>query len=233
MEKTLYIELLSETTFGSGESVSGLVDQDVTYDPRTGFPFVHGRTLKGLLVEACADLLYALKLNKNQRLSEVEAVARLLFGVPGSTVGDAGRLMVGSALLPLALRQALQAAKPPQKDQNDQKNTHNSYPPTDILEALTTIRRQTAMDEATGAAARGSLRASRVLLRELTFEAPLVLDVTQEEEEHALALLAACAAAVQRAGSSRNRGRGRVACCVGGPDEHKQHLDTFADWVRQ
>lgn len=216
METILHIQLLSETTFGSGESVSGLVDQEVSYDSRTGFPFVHGRTLKGLLVEACADVMYALKLSSSKHLSDVEKVAKLLFGVPGSTAEEAGRLMVGTAQLPLALRQTLLA-----------------YAPADILEALTTVRRQTAMDEATGAADRGSLRSSRVLLRELTFEASLVVDVPQDQEAHALALLAACAGAVQRAGSSRNRGRGRVACTVGNQDQHKQHLAAFAQWIKQ
>ncbi|PVE30161.1 hypothetical protein DC030_15410, partial [Enterococcus faecalis] len=54
------LKLLSDATFGRGDGVSGLVDEEVEHDARTGLPLVRGRTLKGLLVEGCADIFYAL-----------------------------------------------------------------------------------------------------------------------------------------------------------------------------
>lgn len=47
---SIKIKLLSDTTFGRGDGVAGLVDQEVEHD-QYGFPFLRGRTLKGLLSE--------------------------------------------------------------------------------------------------------------------------------------------------------------------------------------
>ena len=60
MKLALTIELLTDTTFGRGDGVAGLVDEEVEHDSQTGLPIIRGRTLKGLLVEECANLLYAL-----------------------------------------------------------------------------------------------------------------------------------------------------------------------------
>jgi CRISPR/Cas system CMR subunit Cmr4 (Cas7 group RAMP superfamily) len=56
---TLKIKLLSDTTFGRGDGVAGLVDQEVEHD-RYGFPYLRGRTLKGLLSEECDNLIAVL-----------------------------------------------------------------------------------------------------------------------------------------------------------------------------
>ena len=53
----LRFSLESDATFGRGDGIPGLIDQDVALD-REGFPYLHGRTLKGLLNEVCADILY-------------------------------------------------------------------------------------------------------------------------------------------------------------------------------
>jgi hypothetical protein len=77
-----------------------------------------------------------------------------------------------------------------------------------MLDALTEIRRQTAVDAPSGAPAKGSLRAQRVLLRKLVLETELRAerDLTDAELEW----LCACALALRRAGTRRNRGRGRI-----------------------
>src|SRR5437762_1647556 len=59
MRLQLQLELESDTAFGRGEGLAGLLDDEVEYDLATGLPFVRGRTLKGLLVEECANLLFA------------------------------------------------------------------------------------------------------------------------------------------------------------------------------
>jgi hypothetical protein len=51
----LKIKLESEAAFGRGDGVAGLVDAEVQHDDY-GFPFLHGRTIKGLLVQECADI---------------------------------------------------------------------------------------------------------------------------------------------------------------------------------
>src|SRR2546425_9814063 len=126
MTLTLRLELLSDTTFGRGDGVAGLVDQEVEHDPQTGLPLVRGRTLKGLLVEECSALLFALQLQKCAALPRLEATAAFLFGVAGSTLADDARLRIGPALLPADLRRAVAA------------DVHRNDPrPADALEART------------------------------------------------------------------------------------------------
>jgi len=184
----LRILLRSDSAFGRGDGIAGLIDSEVEHDPRTGFPFIKGRTVKGLLVESCADLLYALK--ENPAFSDLEKSAKKLFGVPGSTLDDTGCLHVGSAQLPDDLQQYL--AK--------------TYQPQQILQALTSIRYQTAVDVTSDTPKDGSLRATRVVLRETIFYSQL--HTTENLESIDYQLLAACAAGVKRGGQNRTRGLG-------------------------
>ncbi len=214
----LRLELLSDTTFGRGDGVAGLVDQEVEHDPQTGLPFVRGRTLKGLLVEACAETLYSLELTRNGRLPDFQQAAQKLFGSGGSEIEAAAQMRVGKAVLDNEVRTAF-------KDYV----TARSITAADALEAFTSVRRQTAMDERTDAPARGSLRASRVVLLGTVFFAPLEFDSTPDPLM--LALLAACAAGVRRAGTGRNRGRGHIKVDLIGVD--KDYLKEFASLVKK
>jgi len=190
----LRFTLLSDATFGRGDGVAGLVDEEIEHDTLTGLPYLRGRTLKGLLVEECANILYVLRGNPAYNL--LQQAARDLFGNPGSTLDDDGLLHIGHAQLPQTLRDAIAT------DVEAGRLSAN-----DILESLTAIRRQTAIDDS-GAPERESLRAMRVLLRDL----PLQADLTSEApiSDHHRALLVACALGLRRAGIGRNRGRGRL-----------------------
>jgi len=190
----LRFTLLSDATFGRGDGVAGLVDEEIEHDTLTGLPYLRGRTLKGLLVEECANILYALQ--RNPAYDALCQAARDLFGNPGSTLDDDGLLHIGHAQLPQTLRDAIAT------DVEAGRLSAN-----DILESLTAIRRQTAIDDS-GAPERESLRAMRVLLRDL----PLQADLTSEVpiSDHHRALLVACALGLRRAGIGRNRGRGRL-----------------------
>jgi len=198
MKLQLHLTLLSDATFGRGDGVAGLVDQEVEYDTATGLPFLRGRTLRGLLVEACANIVAALPDGVRQRFDEA---GRYLFGIPGSGLDTEGHLIVGAAQLPAEVRQAVTAAVETKQ-----------ILPTAVLDSLTAIRRQTAVDEQTGAPDEGSLRAMRVILRQTMFTADLELitDSDEKERDDALALLAAATLALRRAGTGRNRGRGRL-----------------------
>ncbi len=96
----LCLRLESDATFGRGEGLAGLVDEEIEYDVATGLPFVRGRTLKGLLVEECANLLFALQKAGSPALPTLEASAERLFGRPGSDLESAALLHFGPALLP-------------------------------------------------------------------------------------------------------------------------------------
>lgn len=194
MNYQLELCLKTDATFGRGDGVAGLVDAEVEYDPETGLPFLRGRTLKGLLVEECANILYALG---NERAKPFNEAGQFLFGSAGSTLADDASMHVGPAQLPEQLRLAV-------LDEVKAKKTTTAT----ILDSLTTIRRQTSIDESTGAPEKGSLRAMRVVLRDTAFVSQLEFEELPTDK--AQALLAACVLALRRAGTGRNRGRGRL-----------------------
>lgn len=197
MTLQIYMKLKSDATFGRGDGVAGLVDEEVEHDAATGLPFMRGRTLKGLLAEECANILFALRKQNPSVYAQFEQAARFLFGQPGSTLEDDAMMYVGPALLPGELRMAVEA---------DIKS--GRLAPADVLESLTAIRRQTAVDEQTGAPEKGSLRSMRVVLRDTPFVARL--DFHRDPDGAVKALLAACVFSLRRAGTGRNRGRGRL-----------------------
>jgi len=197
MTLQIHLRLRSDATFGRGDGVAGLVDEEVEHDAATGLPFLRGRTLKGLLAEECANILFALSKQKHAAYAQFESAAKFLFGQPGSTLDDDAMMRVGSAMLPEELLKAVEA---------DVKR--GELTSADVLESLTAIRRQTAINEETGAPEEGSLRSMRVVLRDTPFIAQLSFD--KDPHNTAKALLAACVLSLRRAGTGRNRGRGRL-----------------------
>lgn len=214
----LKLTLLSEATFGRGDGVAGLVDTEIEHDER-GLPYLHGRGVKGLFTAQCADILGALE--QSPAHSAMKKAATYLFGDGGSDLESNGTLSFGHARLPQGLREAVNAVKPDQLSR------------TDIVEALTTIRRQTRIDEKTGAAQKDTLRANRVLVRGLEFHAPITVDrgLTATEQ----ALLGACVKAIRRVGSQRARGLGRVRAELldaSGNALAEQWMNQFAQQVQ-
>lgn len=199
MKLELHFVLQSDATFGRGDGVAGLVDQEVEHDVATGLPFLRGRTLRGLLVEECANILFALP--EGAAKKRFDKAARYLFGQPGSQVEDEGYLTIGAAQLPSELCQAVAADV-----------AAGRLTATAVLDSLTAIRRQTAVDEETGAPDSGSLRAMRVILRQTPFVAELSFTESESAALHqdTLALLSATVLAWRRAGIGRNRGRGSL-----------------------
>ncbi|HBY76367.1 MAG TPA: RAMP superfamily protein, partial [Cyanobacteria bacterium UBA11148] len=121
---TLKIKLLSDATFGRGDGVAGLVDQEVEHD-RYGFPYLRGRTLKGLLSEECDNLIAVLP--EDSQRQHWQEIANCLFGIPGSTLETQGKVHVGDACLPSDLRYAIAA----QLDAEQKKKQRDpKYKPT-------------------------------------------------------------------------------------------------------
>ena len=186
--------LESDATFGRGDGLAGVVDIEVQHD-EYGCPFLGGRSLKGLLVNECADILAAVADNQKKRWCRA---AQRIFGCPGSSLADSALMSVGDARLPQDLLAAIK---------QDIEDRNSTLKPEQVLESLTALRRQTAMDE-TGVPLDHTLRTIRVILRGTPFEASL--DFAAEPSADDLALLAACIKAFRRAGTARNRGRGRL-----------------------
>lgn len=212
------IKLLSDTTFGRGDGVAGLVDSEVEHD-RYGFPYLRGRTLKGLLSEECDNLVLLLP---NPQQEHWLNFRNDLFGQPGSINDTMAKMHVGDACLPADLRQAVA-----------QQQQQDGFPTCeDVLNSLTTIRKQTAIDPENGAPVEHSLRSMRVIVRaqsdsKPSYEAPLFFDIDPTPDM--LALLGVGTLALRRMGSGRNRGRGHVQCTLHYRDEDitKKHIDRF------
>jgi hypothetical protein len=220
------LKLLSDATFGRGEGLAGEVDQEIDHD-RYGLPYLRGRSLKGLLNEECAGILYVLD-RQGVAMERWHAAAQRLLGGPGSKQADDALMRAGPAQLPAVLRQAVRQAL---------EMRGATVQPADILESLTAIRRQTAVDETTGAPDEGTLRAMRVALRQTPFEARLTF--MGEAAPDDLCLLAACVLALRRAGTGRNRGRGRLQASLHtdqdgcpGEDITRPQFDRFCQEVR-
>lgn len=210
---TLKIKLLSDATFGRGDGVAGLIDQEVEHDA-VGFPFLRGRTLKGLITEECENLIATFP---DAQKDHWQQVANNLFGTLGSTLDTLAAIHFGDACLPEDLRAALAY-------QIDQKTITTS----EVLNSLTSIWRQTAIDPISGAPDKGSLRTARVVIRDLIFSADLTFNQTPSNDM--LSLLALGTVALRRLGSCRNRGRGHVQCTLHdhkGKDISKQYLAAF------
>ncbi|MFM7372541.1 MAG: RAMP superfamily protein, partial [Sphaerospermopsis kisseleviana] len=99
-------------------------------------------------------------------------IADKLFGKPGSSLETIAQMQVGDACLPEDLRKVIEYELKNKKELTK----------TEILESLTTIRRQTSINPKTGIADNKSLRSSRVILRELEFTANLSFESTPDEE---------------------------------------------------
>jgi hypothetical protein len=215
--------LLSDTTFGRGDGVAGLIDQEVEHDIN-GFPYLRGRTLKGLLSEECDNLISVL--SEPPPFRWIKA-AEHLFGIPGSTLGTISKMHVGEACLPPDLRREVGLQLDQERDR-EQRGQERRLTESDVLASLTTIRRQTSIDPEDGAPVEHSLRSSRAILRDFCFTAQLLFE--EKPTADMVALLAVSTLALRRVGSVRNRGRGHVRCTLHdstGKEVTKDHFHYF------
>ena len=231
MKLSLHLKLISDATFGRGDGVAGLIDSEVEHDGTTGLPFLRGRTIKGLLAEECANILFASSTHNLAITGKFENAAKFLFGQAGSTLDDDAMMRVGHALLPRELREAItddvKASLPHHRPR---------LTPAEVLESLTAIRRQTAVDEKTGAPDTGSLRSLRVVLRETEFVAELdIADADSEgkRQPNAVPLLTACIKSLRRGGTGRNRGRGRLNAWLNDPSFTSTQFAKFESLIRE
>jgi hypothetical protein len=199
---SITITLKSAATFGSGDSVPGLVDREIEHDP-AGFPFLRGKTLKGLLAESAENVVFALE---EQGKTGWKDVKKRLFGTGGRGSEERGMLHIGDAELSAGLRSEV---------------TQAGWKPEEVLYSLTGIRRQTSINEH-GAPDHATLRAMRVLLPGVSLTASLSFE--REPDERDLQLLAAAVLDFRRAGTGRNRGRGWLEAGLGGGDKSLEGL---------
>ena len=212
----LQFTLASDAIFGSAERSTPLIDIDVQHD-QWGCPYLPGRTLKGVLREECANILFALE--KMGKEDGYIPAARKLFGVRGGGADEEPVLRFRNACLPAADRQVLVNAV-----------KSGAISSREVLDALTTPRSQTSIDELTGSAKPKSLRTLRTILRETTFKAPIHFIKKPEDKE--LELLCACMKGLRRLGSSRNRGLGELKDVLFWDETYKEDffINTFKNF---
>lgn len=196
----LHIELLSAATFAASGRLSGQVDIETALDD-CGLPMIGGKTIGGLLSEACWEM--------SAVFTDLLPAGRDVFA-EASDNSESGYLSIGDAQLDAVTRQWFESLLA------DGCVTRN-----EIVDAFTEIVAQTAIDRDTGAPARGSLRRSRAVTRGVVFEAPLAW-LKPPSEQH-VEVLARATLALRHGGVARTRGRGLVRCWLE-PDR----VSTFA-----
>lgn len=194
----LEIILLSPLTSAAGEGRIGLVDCDVAYDD-AGLPILPGRRLKGLWREAYRDVVDAAGLCGQELKSAAE-----IFGEAGQRPNDgAACLHVGNAELHIpdasSLREWLDYLR-------QESNLHLD----DVMQHFATLRSQTSIDRQTGVALENTFRITRTLKAGFLFRAPV--HFVEPPTDTVLESLVLGAAALQRMGTARTRGLGKVSC---------------------
>lgn len=206
---SIRITLKSAATFGRGDGIPGLVDREIEHDAH-GFPYLRGKTLKGLLAESAENVVHSLsQFTANNK--EWKTAKEQLFGVGGRGLQERGSLHIGDAQLPAELREAAK-----------------NWSKEDVLYSLTGIRRQTAIN-ADGGPDHATLRSMRVLLPGITLEALIHFDQTPSDQQ--LQLLAAAVLDFRRAGTGRNRGRGWLKAELAGGADMKALFEQFKEAI--
>ncbi len=174
--------LLSDAIPGSGNSIAGVIDREISYDTY-GFPYIPARRIKGILRESAENLRMP-----NERIKEI-------FGSRGSDkscplILDNGRLPNIDEL---------------HSNYNNfnRKNSNYKLNINDVLNYFTYTRSQTTID-CYGIAKDKSLRISRVLKKGLFFDFHLELPEEYVQDFEKICLV------TRSFGSSRNRGFGEI-----------------------
>lgn len=196
MKYTLKITTLSDTLIGSALSYGTIIDSDIVFDSN-GLPYIPAKRIKGLFRNAAVDLLAADGLNDLFRIDP---------GIVKDYYGDIG----SNKAAPEIVFQNLHLEHHIDIDLwMKYLSSRYEYVVNNPLvrNFFTEIRTQTAIDPATKTAKDHSLRSSRVLKKGYTFCGEIQISKASEDIE---ALLGLSCMYVDRIGSKRNRGYGKV-----------------------
>ena len=139
------MELKSDAIPGSGNSLAGIIDRDISYD-KYGLPYIPAKRIKGILRESAEELGF----DENA-----------IFGIEGSEKGCDFRIDNGYLANYLDYKDFLSSI-------SEKKKITEFLPQQAVLEFFTYTRSQTTIEN--GTAKENSLRVSRVLKKGLVFE---------------------------------------------------------------
>lgn len=191
-EYKIQIELMTETIFGSGQSVPGSVDLEIVYDDN-GFPYMKAKTFKGNLREQVEELNEILKENYN--LDYTKYIDRM-FGVENDGVNSWKNIKFSDCQLQENIKEVLMYGI-----------ENNLLNKNEIKAALTDERSFNSIDH-NGVSKEGALRQVRVIRKGLKFE--VIINTIRELEEIELCILAAGVSSLRHIGTMRTRGKGEI-----------------------
>lgn len=199
------IEILSETIFGSGQSVPGTIDLELVFD-EIGLPYMKGKTFKGNLrreAERLAEILG----------EEYKTYVKDLFGVENDGLENWKRLKFSDCEISKDIKTKL-------KD----KISREEIKVDEIKYSLTDIRTYTSIDE-TGSAEEGSLRNMRVIKKGLEYEVNIFSK--RELKDGEKGLLAGSISMLRNMGTMKTRGKGEINCKL-----YKDNKDITEEYIK-
>jgi CRISPR-associated protein Csx10 len=195
-EYKLRINLLSEVTIGSGNSVGTFIDSDIVVDS-FGIPYIPAKRIKGCLRDSLNELIY---LNEIEKLGINEELLNEGFG---NKNGDSkGEIHFSNLYI-----HNYENIKEWCSYLNLNKNT--IFNKESIISYYTIIQRQTAIENDT--AKEHSLRTFRLLKKDLIFEGTIYLPNTNQR---LLKLISIATLNLRNIGTRRNRGYGSIECSI-------------------
>lgn len=195
-EYTLKIELLTDAIFGSGSSVPGFVDADVLHD-KYGFIYINGKTLKGKLGEMATVFVNMIKdMDGYEEIAvKFQKKKNELFGM--SEEYNHNKLKFSDCEFSKSIKEY---CKYHMKD--------SDIKPEEILESLTHVETQTAIDYNSGIAKKNSLRNYRVINRGIVLYSYIYSPKELDDEDKIL--LASACSLLRHLGSNETKGKGEI-----------------------
>ncbi|HHV26928.1 MAG TPA: hypothetical protein GXX63_07005 [Tissierellia bacterium] len=192
-ELKIEVELLTESIFGSGQSIPGDVDLEIVYD-EYGFPYMKSKTFKGNLREQVEKVISILK-DEPYGLNYAEYVERL-FGSENNGLNNWKTLKFSDCQLDKDIKEVLVYAI-----RNGKVNKN------EIMRSLTDVRSFTSIDN-NGISKDGTLRHVRVIKKGLKFN--VTVSCGRQLEDIELSILAAGVSSLRHIGTMRTRGKGQI-----------------------
>lgn len=192
MNGYIKMTLLSDTCVGTGFSVSGIVDTEISFDEH-GIPFIPSKRILGIMRELARELC-AMSGQDDDRIDK-------LFGKAGQDKSGLVTLRNGTIDNIQHFTNRLVWEKKPNAP------LVNILSPENIMNCFTTVRTQTAMQN--GVADENTLRASRVINKGVVYYFPISAEDCCKEDKEFVKDIIAC---IRHIGTNRNRGFGYVQC---------------------
>jgi len=198
MRYKVIIKTLSDTIIGSPEAFGPIIDNDIVFDDN-GFPYIPAKRIKGLFRNAAKDLLSIEGFKKLISLPEEINIIDKLFGEMGSTEAVPNIIFDNLYIFD---REELNQWCDYLKDKYPSFFNYNA-----VLDYFTDVRHQTAIDPETRIAKEHSLRTIRVLSGQNEFSGYITVNYKNENGEKLLSFISLY---LDRMGSKRNRGFGKI-----------------------